>query len=76
MALYNLGKPDGMHVVDLSKAVVLLRHALVAAPQMSAVGFRLLWLGSQDPQKNRINAGAYMIDGRRWIGGTLTNPNE
>lgn len=82
MAPYILGERNGMHVIDLDKTVPLLRRALVAASQMSAAGCKFLWLGPQDPQKNRIvtkqasRAGAYTIDGKRWIGGTLTNPIE
>ncbi len=82
MAPYILGERNGMHVIDLDKTVPLLRRALVAVSQMSAAGCQFLWLGPQDIQKNRIvrkqaeKAGAYTIDGQRWIGGTLTNSIE
>lgn len=82
MAPYILGERNGMHVIDLDKTVPLLRRALVAVSQMSASGCKFLWLGPQDVQKNRIvskqanKAGAYTMEGKRWIGGTLTNSIE
>lgn len=80
MAPYILGERNGMHVIDLDKTVPLLRRALVATTQMAAAGSSFLWLGPRDVQKARIvrrqatRAGVHVIEGTRWIGGSLTNP--
>lgn len=80
MAPYVLGNRNGMHVIDLDKTAPLLSRALIAASHMAENDCSFLWLGPQDQQKARIvekqakKAGAYTIDGARWIGGTLTNP--
>lgn len=80
MAPYLLGHRNGMHVIDLDKTVPLLGAALQAVSKMAEYDCTFLWLGPQDPQKAKIvekqakKAGAFTIDGARWIGGTLTNP--
>lgn len=80
MAPYLLGHRNGMHIIDLDKTVPLLRRALTATSLMAEHDCTFLWLGPRDVQKskiieqNAIKAGAYTIDGARWIGGTLTNP--
>jgi len=80
MAQYILGSRNGMHVIDLDKTAPLLRRALIAVSLMAEHDCTFLWLGPQDRQKCKIlekqaaNAGAFTIDGARWIGGTLTNP--
>lgn len=69
-----------MHVIDLDKTVPLLSTALRAVSMMAEHDCTFLWLGPQDPQKAKLvekqakKAGAFTIDGARWIGGTLTNP--
>lgn len=80
MAPYLLGHRNGMHVIDLDKTVPFLRRALIAVNHMAENDCTFLWLGPRDPQKAKIvekqakKAGAFTIDGARWIGGTLTNP--
>lgn len=80
MAPYLLGHRNGMHVINLDKTAILLRSALRAVSQMAENDCTFLWLGPKDPQKAKIvekqaqKAGAFTIDGERWIGGTLTNP--
>lgn len=80
MAPYILGHRNGMSIINLDKTIPLLRHALTATSLMAENDCTFLWLGPRDVQKNKIverearKAGAYTIDGARWIGGTLTNP--
>lgn len=80
MAQYLLGHRNDMHIIDLDKTVPLLRRALTTASLMAEHDCTFLWLGPRDMQKSKIlekeacKAGAYTIDGARWIGGTLTNP--
>lgn len=82
MAPYILGERNGLHIIDLDQSVPLLRRALIVVSQLASSGGTFLWLGPRDVQKSRIvrrqaaRAGAYTIDGHRWIGGTLTNPIE
>lgn len=69
-----------MHIIDLDKTANLLRAALQGVSLMAENDCTFLWLGPKDPQKAKIvekqakKAGAFTIDGARWIGGTLTNP--
>lgn len=80
MAPYILGHRNGMHVINLDKTVSCLSSALRAVTMMAENDCTFLWLGPSDPQKAKIvekqaqKAGAFTIDGARWIGGTLTNP--
>lgn len=80
MAPFLLGHRNGMHIINLDKTIPLLRRALTATSLMAEHDCTFLWLGPRDVQKSRIvernasKAGAYTIDGARWIGGTLTNP--
>lgn len=80
MAPFVLGYRNDMHIIDLDKTVPLLRRALTATSLMAENDCTFLWLGPRDVQKSKIiekearKAGAYTIDGARWIGGTLTNP--
>lgn len=80
MAPYILGHRNGMSIINLDKTIPLLRRALTATSLMAENDCTFLWLGPRDVQKNKIverearKAGAYTIDGARWIGGTLTNP--
>lgn len=80
MAPYILGHRNGMSIINLDMTVSLLRRALTATSLMAENDCTFLWLGPRDVQKNKIiekearKAGAYTIDGARWIGGTLTNP--
>lgn len=80
MAPYVMCSRNGMHIIDLDKTAVMLRRALVATAQMAEHDCTFLWLGPQDVQKRKIverqakKAGAFTIQGARWIGGTLTNP--
>lgn len=80
MARYVLGHRNDMHIIDLDKTVPLLRRALTATSLMAENDCTFLWLGPRDVQKCKIiekearKAGAFTIDGARWIGGTLTNP--
>lgn len=80
MAQYLLGHRNGMHIIDLDKTIPLMRRALTAVSLMAEHDCTFLWLGPRDVQKAKIIerearlAGAYTIDGARWIGGTLTNP--
>lgn len=80
MAPYLLGHRNGMHIINLDKTALLLRSALQAVSLMAENDCTFLWLGPKEPQKAKIvekqaqKAGAFTIDGARWIGGTLTNP--
>lgn len=80
MAPYVLGHRNGMSIINLDKTIPLLRRALTATSLMAENDCTFLWLGPKDVQKNKIverearKAGAFTIDGARWIGGTLTNP--
>lgn len=80
MIPYLLGERNGLHIIDLDKTVPMLRRALTAVSLMAENDCTFLWLAPRDSQKARIvermasRAGAFTIDGARWIGGTLTNP--
>lgn len=80
MAPFILGHRNGMSIINLDKTIPLLRRALTATSLMAENDCTFLWLGPRDVQKNKIiereakKAGAFTIDGARWIGGTLTNP--
>ncbi|TAM86206.1 30S ribosomal protein S2 [bacterium] len=68
---------NGIHILDLSKTVVMLRQVYDAVYQMAAAGKVILFVGTkkqaQDVIKEEaLRAGTFFIN-QRWLGGTLTN---
>ncbi len=79
MAPYIFGDRNGIHVMDLSKAVPLLHQALVKVEETVAAGGRVLFVGTKrqaaEPIARHATQCAQYYMNSRWLGGTLTNWN-
>jgi small subunit ribosomal protein S2 len=79
MAPYIFGDRNGIHVMDLSKAVPLLHQALVKVEETVAAGGRVLFVGTKrqaaEPIARHATQCAQYFMNSRWLGGTLTNWN-
>ncbi len=77
MAPYLFGARNGIHIIDLQKAVPLLHRGLQAARDVAAGGGRILFVGSKRQASERVaeaakRCGQYYVN-HRWLGGMLTN---
>ena len=77
MAQYIHSKRNGSHVIDLTKTVDNLEHALNFLEQTSSTGKQVLFVGTKRQSKDIVQKGAedtnmpYVVE--RWVGGMLTN---
>ncbi|MGO9475401.1 MAG: 30S ribosomal protein S2 [Rhodomicrobium sp.] len=74
---YLFGTRNKIHVIDLSKTVPLLHHAVVVASDVVAQGGRILFVGTKrqasDPVADAAKRCAQYYVNHRWLGGMLTN---
>ena len=74
---YLFGMRNKIHIIDLSKTVPLLHHAVVIASDVVAQGGRILFVGTKRQASDAIADAAkrsaqYYVN-HRWLGGMLTN---
>ncbi len=77
MKRYIFDKRNGIHIIDLSKSMVLLEQAMAFLHDVAAAGESILFVGTKKQAKDIIketaeSCGQYFIT-NRWLGGTLTN---
>lgn len=77
MKPYIFDKRNGIHIIDLSKTLPLLKHALNFITRSVAEGHKILFVGTkkqaqQTIKETAISCGQFYVT-ERWIGGTLTN---
>lgn len=77
MKPYIFDKRNGIHIIDLSKTLPLLKHALNFITKTVAEGHKILFVGTkkqaqQTIKEAAISCGQFYVT-ERWIGGTLTN---
>jgi small subunit ribosomal protein S2 len=70
-------KRNGIHILDLTKTVVLFEQAYEYVKQVSAQGKKVLFVGCKKQAADIVAAeanrvGALFVN-KRWLGGTLTN---
>jgi len=80
MKQYIFGTRNGIHVIDLERALVKLKEALDYVRELTARGGVILFLGTKRQARDIIKkyaqeCGAPYVAGR-WLGGTLTNFGE
>lgn len=77
MAEYIFTARNGVHVLDLTKTVRLLKIATTFVQSITADGGQVLFVGTKRQAKNIIEASAREADmpyvSQRWLGGMLTN---
>ena len=77
MKRYIFDKRNGIHIIDLSKSMVLLKAALNFAHDVAASGKSVLFVGTkkqaQEAIKQAALGSAQHYVAQRWLGGTLTN---
>jgi small subunit ribosomal protein S2 len=77
MKPYIFDKRNGIHIIDISKTLLLLKRALNFITQSVAEGRKILFVGTKKQAQQTIKEAAlscgqfYVTE--RWIGGTLTN---
>ncbi len=77
MAPYIYGERNGIHIIDLTKTLPMLQHALRVIRDTTAKGGRILFVGTKrqarEPIRNAAERSAQYFMNYRWLGGTLTN---
>ena len=79
MAPYIHSKRNGSHIIDLTKTVEKLEHALNFVEDTAAAGKQILFVGTKRQAQEIIQATAektsmpFVVE--RWLGGMLTNRN-
>ncbi len=77
MKPYIFMERNGIHIIDLMQAQVLLDKAADAVARFSKQGKKILFVGTKKQAKDTVRALAeesgspYVVE--RWLGGTLTN---
>lgn len=77
MAPYIHSKRDGSHIIDLTKTVEKLEHALNFLETVAKEGKQVLFVGTKRQARDIVKAAAeatgmpYVVE--RWLGGMLTN---
>jgi small subunit ribosomal protein S2 len=77
METFLFGSRNNIHIIDLTKTVPLLHHALVAVSDIVARGGRVLFVATKHQASDVIADAAkrcaqYYVN-HRWLGGMLTN---
>lgn len=77
MRRYIFDKRNGIHIVDLSKSLILLNEALGFAYDVVIQGKDVLFVGTkkqaQQAMRETAEASGQHFVTNRWLGGTLTN---
>ena len=77
MAPYIFDKRGGIHIIDLTKSIVLLERAVEFVYQTVASGKSVLFVGTkkqaQDVMREAAESAGQPFMTNRWLGGTLTN---
>lgn len=77
MKPYLWGKRNGIHIIDLTKTVVLLEQAYQFLRDSSAAGKRVVFVGTKKQaapivEAEALRSGSGYVN-KRWLGGMLTN---
>ncbi|MCS6267061.1 MAG: 30S ribosomal protein S2 [Vampirovibrio sp.] len=77
MKPYIWGKRNGIYIIDLTQTVPLFEQAYEFVKQQSALGKKILFVGSKKQAHDIVaseadRVGALYVN-KRWLGGTLTN---
>lgn len=77
MKRYIFDKRNGIHIIDLSKSMILLEQAMYFLRDIAAEGQSILFVGTKKQARDIIketaeSCGQHFIT-NRWLGGTLTN---
>lgn len=77
MKRYIFDKRNGIHIIDLTKTLALLKTAREFAYQLVLGGKKILFVGTKKQaqkvvQEAAVRAGQHYVS-NRWLGGTLTN---
>ena len=77
MKRYIFDKRNGIHIIDLSKSMILLESAMNFLRDIASEGQSILFVGTKKQARDIIketaeNCGQHFIT-NRWLGGTLTN---
>jgi small subunit ribosomal protein S2 len=79
MAPYIHSKRDGNHIIDLTKTVEALEHALAFINVTSAAGKQILLVSTKRQARDKVKEVALSTGmpyvTQRWLGGMLTNQN-
>ena len=77
MRSYIFDKRNGIHVIDLTKSLELLRESLQFVYEVVTSGRKILFVGTkkqaQQIVKETAEKGGQYCVSHRWLGGTLTN---
>ncbi len=79
MKSYIFGSHNGVHIIDLSITLPLMRQALEVVYETASRGGRILFVGTKRQAQQPIcdaavAAGQYYVN-HRWLGGMMTNWN-
>lgn len=74
---YIYGSQNGMHIIDVSKTISLLKAAMHHVSKIVSEYKKILFVGTKDQvldivEENALRCGQYYVN-NRWLGGTLTN---
>lgn len=77
MKPYIFDKRNGIHIVDLSKSLIMLNHALAFLREVASNGESVLFVGTKKQAQQVIKEVAEGVEQpyvvQRWLGGMLTN---
>lgn len=77
MAPYLYGVKQGIHIIDLSKTIVMMEEAYHFVSDLVAQGGEILFVGTKKQAKEVIKEEAQRCEtfyvNERWVGGLLTN---
>lgn len=80
MKPYIWGIRNDIHLIDVSKTAVLAEKAAQFLQATAAEGKTILWIGTKKAARDAIYTYAKQLGmpyvNHRWIGGTLTNPDQ
>ena len=77
MRPYIFGKRNGIYIIDLQKTLELFNQASAYVRDISAEGWKILFVGTKRQatetiEEEAIRCGMFFVN-NRWLGGTLTN---
>ncbi len=77
MRPYIFGKRNGIYIIDLQKTLELFNQASGYVKDVSAEGWKILFVGTKRQaaetiEEEAIRCGMFFVN-NRWLGGTLTN---
>jgi small subunit ribosomal protein S2 len=79
MSQYIFSSRNGIHIIDLRKTVILMKHALNFIIHITSRGGKILFIGTKKQARNVIlkncsKTNSFFVH-NRWLGGMLTNFN-